>query len=141
MLQWIGMEVGELDAIVGGPPCQGFSVAGHKDPHDPRNNLVFEFARLVVECRPRTLVMENVPNIQSMVTSEGIPVLDAFCRILEEGDYNGHEAIRRALQAQGAVLIPSADFRRGRKPAKADRMPIPEPAAGDQMELFGAAAP
>ena len=52
-----------VDALVGGPPCQGFSLIGHRVLSDPRNDLVFHFLRLVEELRPRTFVMENVPGM------------------------------------------------------------------------------
>src|SRR5690606_21607038 len=48
------------DAVVGGPPCQGFSTAGKGDPNDPRNFLWREYMRVVSEVRPRALVLENV---------------------------------------------------------------------------------
>jgi DNA (cytosine-5)-methyltransferase 1 len=57
---------GELDAIIGGPPCQGFSVIGKRQFDDVRNELVFSFARLVGELRPRHFVMENVPGMASL---------------------------------------------------------------------------
>jgi len=128
LLQMIGMEPGELDAIVGGPPCQGFSAAGKKDPHDPRNGLIFDFARLIVECRPKTMVMENVPNIASMVTPEGIPVLDVFCRILEEGDYAGVDMVRRSLAAQG-IVIAGGRFSRARGKRNDREKPGPQQGA------------
>lgn len=52
-----------IDVIVGGPPCQGFSCAGRKDASDRRNLLVWDFVRLVEECKPRWFVFENVPDI------------------------------------------------------------------------------
>lgn len=48
------------DVVFGGPPCQGFSVAGKMDPHDPRSRLVFAFAEAVSIIKPRMFVMENV---------------------------------------------------------------------------------
>lgn len=56
----------EIHLVVGGPPCQGFSVAGKRDPDDPRNNLFQEFVRIVSEVRPWYIVMENVPGILTM---------------------------------------------------------------------------
>jgi DNA (cytosine-5)-methyltransferase 1 len=53
----------EIDVLIGGPPCQGFSVGGSKDQNDPRNSLILEFARLVAELKPRSFVMENVVGI------------------------------------------------------------------------------
>jgi len=49
-----------VDAVVGGPPCQGFSTAGKGDPDDPRNFLWLEYMRVVSEVRPRAVVIENV---------------------------------------------------------------------------------
>ncbi len=100
MLRAIGMERGELDCVMGGPPCQGFSYAGKRNVMDPRNSLIFEFARLIVELAPKTFVMENVPGIVSMVTPEGPPVLDVFCQLLEDGGYGSYDALRRALAGQ-----------------------------------------
>jgi DNA (cytosine-5)-methyltransferase 1 len=63
-LNQIGMP--EIHLVVGGPPCQGFSVAGKRDPNDPRNHLFRQFIRVVSEIRPWYVVMENVPGIITM---------------------------------------------------------------------------
>jgi len=97
ILEAIGLEVGELGCLFGGPPCQGFSVVGRRNVMDPRNSLIFEFARLVLEIRPLTVVMENVPGLASMVTPEGLPVLEAFGQMLEKGEWAEAAIIRRAL--------------------------------------------
>jgi DNA (cytosine-5)-methyltransferase 1 len=52
-----------VDVVFGGPPCQGFSLIGHRALEDPRNSLVFHFLRVVSELRPRYFVMENVPGM------------------------------------------------------------------------------
>jgi len=54
---------GEIDVVIGGPPCQGFSVMGKRRLDDDRNHLVFHFCRLVAELQPRYFVMENVPGL------------------------------------------------------------------------------
>lgn len=51
---------GMTDVVIGGPPCQGFSVAGNMDPNDPRSKHVFDFLGIVAKIRPRAFVMENV---------------------------------------------------------------------------------
>ena len=58
----LGRDLGEgaADLVVGGPPCQGFSVAGRMDPYDPRSRHVFNFLGVVAKVRPRAFVMENV---------------------------------------------------------------------------------
>ncbi len=60
----------EVDVVVGGPPCQGFSHMGVRDAGDPRNTLVGQFVRLVCEIRPKAFVMENVPGMLSGATAE-----------------------------------------------------------------------
>lgn len=99
----LGLEPGDIDIVVGGPPCQGFSTAGKRNIADPRNNLVFEFARLICELQPKTICFENVPGIVGMMTPDGVPVLDAFCRILEDGDMGGHDAFMKSIKLQGVV--------------------------------------
>jgi DNA (cytosine-5)-methyltransferase 1 len=51
---------GSVDAVVGGPPCQGFSVGGIRDQSDARNDQLRRFGELVVELRPRVFLLENV---------------------------------------------------------------------------------
>lgn len=55
-----------IDAIFGGPPCQGFSRSGKRDPQDPRNFLFREYLRVIDELRPRYVVMENVEGMIDM---------------------------------------------------------------------------
>lgn len=97
ILTALGLERGEVGAVIGGPPCQGFSMAGRRDVMDPRNSLVFDYARLILEIHPQTFVMENVPGILGMTTPEGPPVVDMFCRILADGGYSTYEALKRAM--------------------------------------------
>lgn len=54
----------KVDLVIGGPPCQGFSVAGHNFVNDPRNSLYKEFMRFVGESNAKFFVMENVPQIE-----------------------------------------------------------------------------
>ena len=51
---------GTVDLIAGGPPCQGFSVAGKMNPNDPRSKHVWTFAELVSKIQPNAFIMENV---------------------------------------------------------------------------------
>jgi DNA (cytosine-5)-methyltransferase 1 len=63
LLHHAEVEAGELDGLIGGPPCQGFSVIGHRRVADDRNNLFQKFFELVAECRPKFFVAENVLGI------------------------------------------------------------------------------
>ena len=55
----------EIALIAGGPPCQGFSFAGKKDRTDPLNDLVLEMTRIILELKPMSFLIENVPGIKS----------------------------------------------------------------------------
>ena len=55
-----------VDVIIGGPPCQGFSIAGKRIVDDDRNKLYKGFVRMVEYFKPKAFVMENVPNILSI---------------------------------------------------------------------------
>lgn len=62
----IGNEYGPIDLLVGGTPCQSFSIAGlRKGLDDDRGNLALEFIRLAQRARPKWLVWENVPGVLS----------------------------------------------------------------------------
>lgn len=56
----------KIDVIIGGPPCQGFSVAGKRIVDDIRNTLYKNFVHFVEYFKPKAFVMENVPNILSI---------------------------------------------------------------------------
>ena len=59
-------EIGEVDLVIGGPPCQGFSISGLRNPNDSRNDLYKGFVQIVKEFNPSAFVLENVPNLVSM---------------------------------------------------------------------------
>jgi DNA (cytosine-5)-methyltransferase 1 len=79
---------GKIDLVFGGPPCQGFSSGGKRDPKDERNLLVFDFARLVDELKPRYFAMENVPPLKNYMESKTIKLLDRFVLEMEASGYN-----------------------------------------------------
>ena len=62
----------EIDVVVGGPPCQGFSLAGDRKEKDKRNKLIFEFVRIVKELKPKFFLMENVLGILSVKNNGGL---------------------------------------------------------------------
>jgi DNA (cytosine-5)-methyltransferase 1 len=132
MLEDLGMELGELGIVAGGPPCQGFSISGKRDVVDPRNSLVFEFARLVLELRPQTMLMENVSGMVSMVTPEGIPVVDALCHVLEEGGFGGYDALRKSLLTSSGAGGAVRTKRRGKSEAQE------APTGDEQLDIFEA---
>ena len=58
---WVEGELDSADIVVGGPPCQGFSQLGLRDPDDPRSRMWDFYVRALVKIRPHYFVMENVP--------------------------------------------------------------------------------
>lgn len=64
----------KTDVIIGGPPCQSFSLVGRRRADDPRGRLVFRFLEIIAAKRPRAFVMENVPGMASaMIDGERLP--------------------------------------------------------------------
>ncbi len=59
-------KIDKVDVIIGGPPCQGFSIAGKRIIEDERNQLYKTFVNFVEHFKPKAFLMENVPNIMSM---------------------------------------------------------------------------
>jgi len=102
LLEAAGMQAGEVDVVVGGPPCQGFSTIGRvkiaslvrvgtwnhmriSQPRfidDPRNELYKHFVRIVAGVRPKFFVMENVPGMKSYRDGEIVrDIVEDFTRI------------------------------------------------------------
>ncbi len=90
-----GINFGELDVIIGGPPCQGFSInAPIRSEVDPRNHLFKHYIRLVLEgLKPKFIVLENVPGLVSF--NHGKTVTD----ILSAFKQAGYKTIFRILNA------------------------------------------
>ncbi len=78
------------DVIIGGPPCQGFSVAGpaKKDPKDPRNSLFINFAQWIDVLRPEAFIMENVKGLLLRANAEGNNVISIIKRTFADLGYS-----------------------------------------------------
>ena len=75
----------KIDLIIGGPPCQGFSIAGSRNFDDPRNKLYLSYIKLVEEIKPKAFVIENVPGIISLFNGE---VKDNIIKRFSKMGYN-----------------------------------------------------
>ena len=73
----------KIDIIIGGPPCQGFSIAGKRDTADPRNLLFLEFHKYLDYYKPKAFVIENVIGLLSMKTKNGNKIIDNIMNLLE----------------------------------------------------------
>lgn len=87
---------GDIDLLAGGPPCQGFSVQRIGEDQDPRNNLILEFARLIVELQPRAFLMENV---LGLLGKRGKAAFSAF-----------EDRVRDAGYSVDALRVNAADY-------------------------------
>lgn len=88
-------EIADVDVMIGGPPCQGFSLArGLRFVDDPRNHLYKEFVRLVRQARPAWIVMENVAGITSI--GRGSVVDQIYEDFQEIGYWLDHRVINMA---------------------------------------------
>lgn len=122
----LALAGGKIDLLAGCPPCQGFSsLTNASSKRDPRNNLVLEMARFVKECKPRAIMMENVPGL----ADRGKRLFTRFLKTLEELHYRytwdvlqvadyGVPQNRRRL-----VLIAARDFEPILPPPTHDRTP------------------
>lgn len=122
----LGIEKGDLDCIVGGPPCQGFSKnvpAAYRFLNDPRNQLYREFIDFVEEFEPRAVLMENVAEIYNAygghVRDEFVQRLEQFgyktsVRVLHAPDYGIPQRRRRcfflAARTGGKPVFPAPSF-------------------------------
>lgn len=91
ILDECGLDIGDADVVIGGPPCQGFSVMGNKNPDDDRNKLLTKFADHIVELQPDYFVMENVTGLLSDIGREHF---EEFKSIILNGGYSIVEPVQ-----------------------------------------------
>jgi DNA (cytosine-5)-methyltransferase 1 len=77
------LKKGELDILIGGPPCQGFSTAGTRFWDDPRNQLLKEYVRCLETVRPKWFLMENVEGL--LTSNKGQYVFEAAKAFIDLG--------------------------------------------------------
>lgn len=93
-IDWKEEIDGTIDLVVGGSPCQSFSVAGKREGLKGASGLMFEYIRCVQELRPRWFLWENVPG--ALTSEDG----GAFGQLLSEMDELGYSLAWRVLDAQ-----------------------------------------
>src|SRR5437667_11831712 len=97
LLQLLGMNRGELDFLIGGPPCQGFSPSGKRWLDDNRNRLLSRFIELAHDLEPKCVVIENVPT-----------ALSAFAQIFDEQIHDAFHGytVRHAVLNASSFGVP-----------------------------------
>lgn len=79
----LGLRRGELDLIIGGPPCQGFTTAGNRFWDDPRNKSAQNYAQALEAFHPRWFMMENVEGM--LTTASGTYVVECIKKMISLG--------------------------------------------------------
>ena len=84
-----GLSAGEVDVVLGGPPCQPWSLAGDRGGlDDPKGRLLMEFNRVIREALPKAFVMENVSGLASWGGGRALRmVLEEFSKPIGEHSY------------------------------------------------------
>lgn len=95
-LDRIAADSSDIDVLIAGPPCQGFSLAGKRDRHDERNNLYREVVRYADAFRPTIVLIENVRLLVSMKFPDGSLVID---HLIDDLDAIGYKATYHELNA------------------------------------------
>jgi DNA (cytosine-5)-methyltransferase 1 len=102
---------GELDVLLGGPPCQGFSVNSHiRNGDDPRNSLFKHYVRILKGLAPKVFVLENVPGMFSLEGGRFFDELLAEIGTLNSLEYGGYEIRFKILNA-AHYGVPQERFR------------------------------
>lgn len=123
------LEDREVDLIIGGFPCQGFSMAGKRWVDDPRNQLFKEFVRMVDGFRPKVFVAENVVGLVSMAGGQFVrEIKESFAeigysvevKILNSADFGVPQRRQRAIfignRIQQEIAFPEATHGTGKIP-------------------------
>lgn len=134
----------EVHAVIGGAPCQGFSLIGKRQLDDPRNKLVAEFARVVLEVQPRYFVLENVAGLTvgdhrllldeviAVFERGGYQVLTPY-KVLQAADFGVPQSRRRLFLIGARAGVPLPEYPLATHAARTTRGRGPSPAPGMLM--------
>ena len=88
------------DLVAGGPPCQGFSLAGRRNPDDLRNQLPWQFLKFIDAIQPKSVIIENVSGMSQNFSKHGksSPFNDLWLALIEAGP--GYKVQRLHLNAK-----------------------------------------
>lgn len=119
-------EIPSCDIIIGGPPCQSFSLAGKRNVEDARGRLVWRYMEIISHCRPKGFVFENVTGLVSAKNSHGEKILtlleNAFreigytlsTKVINAADYGIPQRRKRViivgLYGERKFLFPPAEY-------------------------------
>lgn len=102
----LGVKKGDIDIVVGGPPCQAYSTVGKRLIDDPRGKLFQEYYRILKELKPKIFVFENVKGLLSMQGGDLIKTIISLfesigyhmqMRLLNAADYGAPQIRERVI--------------------------------------------
>lgn len=145
LMETTGLRKGELSVLVGGPPCQAYSVYNHqRGMHDARASLFKEYLRIVDGLQPEWIVMENVTGIYSIANGEAVRAIKAeFAAlgyavedaVLRAEDYGVPQERRRVVFIGNRVGSPISHPEPTHGPGRADPFTRIRDAIGDLPPL------
>jgi DNA (cytosine-5)-methyltransferase 1 len=137
LLDRLNLKHGQLDVLVGGPPCQGFSTYGKRDPGDPRNKLYKNYLDFLETFYPKVFIIENVVGILSMC--DGTIIND----ILNSTRNLGYEVDLKTLDVSnyGIPQIRKRVFIIGNRLHKTIYFPTPTNESNKGNDLFSTTSP
>lgn len=130
----------DIDLFAGGPPCQGFSLAGKRDVDDQRNTLFQYYLRIASKVRPKVILMENVRLLTSMRNPEGKFIKDEIIKTFREIGYSGQFYIVNASEYEVAQNRERVLFIGIRKDLNKSPSILP-PICGNSSDLFNQLKP
>lgn len=140
VFQKLKLDAGEIDVVIGGPPCQGFSLSGKRDISDPRNYLFNEYLRAIKILLPKVAIVENVRLLTSMKSKDGSLVKDEILAGLSAIGYRSKIFEVNAKEFSVPQHRERALFIAVRQDLNIEPT-LPERSCSDQPELFGAERP
>ncbi|WP_459877060.1 DNA cytosine methyltransferase [Campylobacter concisus] len=81
-------DIPNADIIIGGPPCQSFSLAGMRNVEDARGQLIWQYMKILKEVQPKAFVFENVTGLLSAKNSSGVKIINQLKTAFKEIGYN-----------------------------------------------------
>lgn len=135
--QDLNLAQGQLDVLVGGPPCQGFSTYGKRDPDDSRNQLYKNYLLFLKEFYPKTFIIENVVGILSM--NEGAIINDILTTTRELGYKVDLQTLDVSMY--GVPQVRKRVFIIGNRITNSIHFPEPTHGSIAEADLFNALSP
>lgn len=124
IIEWAKSHMAKpVDVIVGGPPCQGFSLLGKRDEKDEKNLLWHQYAEVVNQTKPRYFVMENVPQFltspqravfEQELVDGGLQDYRASLHRVNTADYGAPQARKRMIILGSRRDVPRLDLPQAR---------------------------